>query len=629
MFLGSSVFSAGISIPHFEKYIDNTESNTHYDLVITGGTPGGIMAAIAASRMGKKCLILERTDHMGGLPANGLGATDISTRGATGGLFLEFIHRVKQYYIDHYGPDSPQVLDSSDGYHFEPSVAEKVFLEMIGNEKNIMVLLGYQFDPLPENVTIEADTITSIRVLNRKENTYESFTGKVFIDATYEGDLIAASGISYTVGREGFNVFKEPYAGRVYKYWNGPSAAGSTLLGDNSIQSFNYRLCLTDDPDNRIEVKKPASYSRNDYTSMIEDVKTGRHTGYSYTKLTAKQAELNKKRVENGKPPVVPGMPQGIWRIANLVKLPNGKNDANNQHLAFISTDLPEENWPWPTSAWNWRDRFAQRLKDYTVGLIWFAQNDPELPEWFREQTRPWGLAKDEYVDNDHFPRQVYVREGRRMKGRYFFTANDALPTSEGGRPPLHKSSITASHYSVDSHGVRKREAGRVHLDGYLSYTTQPYTVPYEVIVPEKITNLLSPVPVSGSHLGFSTLRMEPCWMALGQAAGIAASICIANILTVQQLPVNQLQEVLVQNGAVLIYFNDFPASDPDFPLIQYMGLKGVVTSWSVDPEEKISDETARKWAENAGLNIIPDYVPGDTSRRDFLKALYDQMKEL
>ncbi len=627
MFMGGTLLPPGLAASLSIKKTQGSPGESTYDVVIVGGTPAGIMAAVAVSRMGKRAVLLERTHHIGGLPANGLGATDISTRGATEGLFMEFITRVREHYVKAYGEGSPQVNDCSDGYHFEPAVAEKVFNQMIDEEKNITVLLNHQFDPLKDNVDIVNESIRSIRVLNRENSAHETFNGAVFIDATYEGDLIAAAGIPYLIGREGFDEYKEPYAGRVYKYWNGPKAEGSTLLADNAIQSFNYRLCLTNDPANRMVIRKPARYNHNEFTSLIEDVTTGRHTGHDITRLTEEQIQKNRERISRGLPPEVPGMPEGIWRLTNMVKIPNGKTDANNQHLAFISTDLPEENWPWPSSGWDWRDRYAQRLREYTLGLLWFAQNDPELPEWFKEETRKWGLAGDEYMDNDNFPRQVYVREGRRMQGKHFFTAHDALPETPEGRPPIHASSITASHYAIDSHAVRKREPGRVHLDGFLSYKTRPYTVPYGVMVPEKIKNLLAPVPVSGTHLGFSTLRMEPCWMAMGQAAGVASVISIETRNTVQDINPGTLQEKLLGQGAVLIYFEDAGPEDPDYALVQFMGLKGILTSWRADLDKMVEPSNAEAWAEKAGLSTMPHFLPGKTSNRDFLKAIYQQIK--
>lgn len=453
-----------------------------FDVVIVGGTPGGIMTAIAASREGKTALILERTDRIGGLPVNGLGATDIATRGATTGLFKEFVDGNLAYYIRTYGKDSKQVKDCSDGYHFEPRVAALTFDAMLTKEKDrVTVLTLRQFDAEPENVILKNDKITAIRIFNRQTKAMEKYTGKIFVDATYEGDLGAAAGVSFHTGREGKDQYNEPGAGRVYKYWDGGEGTGSTFQQDNAVQAYNYRLCLTNNPANRVLPKKPARYNREEYLSLIDDVYSGRHTGVEMMQVTAAMTEANKAHIRKGNPTQIPGDPWGIAKISNMVALPNEKTDANNQHLAFISTDLPEENWPWPTSSWDWRDQFAERLKNYTLGLLWFAQNDESLPENFKKACREWGFAKDEYADNSNFPRQVYVREGRRLQGKYFFTANDALPVSEGKRPPLQVTGITASHYALDSHAVRKREPGKIHLDGFLSYPSAVYSIPYGV----------------------------------------------------------------------------------------------------------------------------------------------------
>ena len=556
----------------------------NYDIVVVGGTPGGIMTAVAAAREGKSVAILERTSHIGGLPANGLGATDIATRNATTGLFREFTKRVNKYYINQYGENSPQAKDCSDGFHFEPSVAERVFAEMLEEHNDrIDVLTGRQFDAEPCNLVMSDESIQTIYILNRINGEREKYTARIFVDATYEGDLGAAAGVPFRVGREGKNEFGEPGAGRVYEYWKSLPSEGSTGEADNAVQAYNYRLCLTNVPENRISIARPDVYDRNEYVSLVEDVWTGRNTLKIMINVTDSMLDANRRHIASGNPTMLPGDSWGIRKISSMVTLPNGKADANNQHAAFISTDLPEENWPWPTSSWEWRDKFAERLRNYTLGLLWFVQNDSELPEHFREAAKEWGLAKDEYADNDNFPRQVYVREGRRFEGMYFFTAKDALPVSEGERPPIHPTSITASHYALDSHAARKRETGRAHLDGFISYPTMPYTVPYGVIVPKTIKNLLLPVPVSGSHIGFSTLRMEPCWMALGQAAGTAASLAIDSRRSVQNIDIQELQTRLIAQKATLVYFRDITPDDPCFPEAQRMALSGEKTGWNAD----------------------------------------------
>ncbi|MDE7436880.1 MAG: FAD-dependent oxidoreductase [Muribaculaceae bacterium] len=558
-----------------------------YDIVVLGGTPGGIMSAIEAARMGKSVVILERNDRIGGLPANGLGATDIATRGATTGLFSEFTNAVKQYYIDKYGKDSQQVKDCSDGFHFEPSVAEKVLTDMISPYDSLIdvkVMRQFNFSTGDISMTDDGKHINSVRLINRNNGDAEIYEGKVFIDATYEGDLGAAAKVPYRVGREAAWEFNEPGAGVVYEYWKSTPAEGSTGDPDNAVQAYNYRLTLTKDPKQRIPFPKPDNYNRDEYVSLIEDVWTGRHTWKAICDVTPEMIEANRKHLQNGgERSITPWDSWGIEKIVSINTVPNGKVDANNQHSAFISTDLPEENWPWPTSSWEWRDKFAKRLRDYTLGLLYFAANDPELPAQFRDAVNEWGLSATEYEDNDGFPRQVYVREGRRFEGEYFFTASDALPVAEGQRPPVHKNSITASHYALDSHAARKREEGRAHLDGFISYPTAVYTVPYGVIVTKEVDNLLLPVPVSGSHIGFSTLRMEPCWMALGQAAGAAASLAIDGETSVQNISVSDLQNRLLDEKATLIYYDNLTPDSKNWKEAQLRGLAGEVKGWKYE----------------------------------------------
>ncbi|RYG11303.1 MAG: FAD-dependent oxidoreductase, partial [Chitinophagaceae bacterium] len=454
-----------------------------YDVVVVGANPGGIMAAISAAKLGKTVLLLERTNHIGGLPANGLGATDIDTRGATTGLFLEFVQRIKAHYVNQYGAQSQQVKDSRDGYHFEPSVAEKVFLAMLGEQPKVTVLKMRQFDASPKNIVLQNGNVKSITVTNRETKKTEKFSGNIFVDGTYEGDLAAAAGAPFRVGREGRKEYNEIGAGVVYKFWDGPEVDSlTTHQADTAIQAYNYRVNLTKNAAQKVDFVKPSSYNRNEYVSLVDDVKLGRQQAIGPLK-------------------------SGIDMVVNSVGIPNGKVDANNQHAALISTDLPEENYYWPKANWAWRDQYAERLRSYTLGLLYFAAHDDALPQEFRTKVQQWGLAKDEYQDNQNFPRQVYVREGRRIVGLHVFTANDALPVSGGERPPVYAKSITAGHYSLDSHATRKRENGKPVLEGFLSYKTKPYTVPLEVIIPQKVNNLLCPVPVSGTHIGFSTLR--------------------------------------------------------------------------------------------------------------------------
>lgn len=582
---------------------NKSDFSRQYDVVIVGSTPGGIMAGIAVAQSKRRVVILERSLHIGGLPANGLGATDIATRGATEGLFTEFTRRIKQYYVDTYGENSPQVKDCSDGYHFEPSVAEQILLDMVGEHSDYLTILYQrQFDAEPSNAIKEGTALKQIKIKNRETNEIEIFSAQVFVDATYEGDVAAAAGAPYMLGREGKEEYDEPCAGKLYKRWRADEDPYySTGQGDNAIQSYNYRLTLTTDKSNMTTISKPETYNRTEYVSLIEDVLTGRNAG-----------------------PPDPMEFDGIGRITNMVNVPNHKVDANNQHAAFISTDLPEENWAWPTASWDWRDNFAKRLRDYILGLFYFAQNDKDLPQDFREKCNRWGLASNEYVDNDNFPRQVYVREGRRIRGEYLFTAHDSR-SKRGSRD--HMTSITASHYNLDSHAVLKREPNRPHLDGFFGIWSKPYNVPYGVMVPLKVDNLLTPVPASATHIGFSTLRMEPCWMALGQAAGTAICVALDTGTSVRNVDILEVQRRLVDDGAVLTYYEDVTPSHAQYKALQFFALRGFLgDSYVANLSEQVSGEDRNNWTAWAGADDMDDF---EGSRGELLQALYDRIRQL
>ncbi|MDA3963809.1 MAG: FAD-dependent oxidoreductase [Planctomycetota bacterium] len=567
------------------------------DLLVLAATPGGIMSAIAAAEDGLSVAIIERSQHIGGLPANGLGATDIATRGATRGLFTRFTERVLAHYRSHYGPDSKQVADASAGYHFEPSVAEQVFTELLAEHPAITVYCGYQFDADPARVEMQGRRPRTITITELATGAEHSFSAQVFIDASYEGDLAAACGAPFRLGREGYDDLHEDMAGPLYQSWRHPYQRVGTG-GDHRVQAYNYRLCLTSDPANRVTVTKPSAYNPAEYESLIGDL-----AKQSWTGITGPELHL-----------------EGIGRLTNMVVLPNSKTDANNQHLAFISTDLPEENQDWPTANWAWRDNFAQRLRSYICGLLYFAQNDERLPEDFRAACAQWGFAADEYQDNDHFPRQVYVREGRRIEGDHLFTAHDAKPIAEGLRPPVHSDSITASHYALDSHACRKREAGKPHLEGFLSTPCAAYTVPYGVMLPKAVEGLLTPVPASATHIGFSTLRMEPCWMALGEAAGVAAALSVHGGAAPRSIPVERIQARLLERGAVLVYIKDCDPADPRTPAIQRAALAGLIPDWEARLDEPAEAEQVRCWSAAAGR---PAPAHAGRSRGEVLAKLF------
>ena len=571
-----------------------------YDAVIVGGTPAGIMAGITVAKAGRRAVILERSARIGGLPANGLGATDIHTKGATGGLFLDFVGRIKQRYIDTYGADSQQAVDCADGYRFEPHVAETILNEMIADAGDgLEVRTLRQFNHEPSNAIKDGAALRQIKIIRRETGVEEIYRAQVFVDATYEGDLAAAARAPYMLGREGADEYGEPCAGKFYQRWDAPvDETYSTGQGDNAVQSYNYRLALTDNPTNMRRIEKPASYNRDEYVSLIDDVRLNRFAG-----------------------PPTPLEFDGIGAITNMVRVPNGKVDANNQHAAFISTDLPEENWPYPTASWEWRDRFARRLRDYILGLFYFAQNDPQLPADFRQRCNRWGLAADEFSDNGNFPRQIYVREGRRIRGEYLFTAHDAL-SKRGSRD--HMTSITASHYALDSHACLKREEGRPHTDGIFTYPTKPYSVPYGVIVPLEVENLLIPAPASGTHIGFSTLRMEPCWMALGEAAGVAVNVSLDEGRSVRKANVIKMQRRLLRAGAVLSYYKDADPGDDHYEALQFFALRGFLgAGYEAKLDAPVSDADRVNWTRWANT---PELATFTGTRGQLLDRIYSEV---
>lgn len=538
------------------------------DVLIVGATPCGISAAIAAARAGSNVILTDMSDHIGGMMTSGLGRTDIGPRNTVGGIFREFINNIHSYYVTTYGVDSQQVKDCSNGYFFEPSVSEKILNEMIKKEKKIKVY----FHRIPVKTMVYQNRLFAVD-FNKKADKTERINAGIVIDATYEGDIAAMAGVQYRVGRESRNEFSEPYGGVLYlDHLTRMVLSGSTGEGDKRVQAYNFRLCLTKDPDNRVIPGKPDNYNRKEYLQVLVSIKNGRI-----------------KRIDD---------------VLNIEKIPNGKSDTNNMPLSLISTDLPEENSEYPEADYQKRDKIIQRHKEYILGLIYFLQNDDDMPEKLRNECKEWGFAKDEFQDNNNFPRQIYVREARRIWGLYTFSANDAILSPGLQRTPIQSDSIACGGYNIDSHAVKKKEPGQdAELEGFfwLSGITQPYQIPYRIMIPQNIDGLIVPGAVSATHLGFGTLRMEPVWMAFGQAAGLAAHIAEKLFLKPRDIPVNRLQALLVENNQVLTTFNDIQGpnadvSDDAWHALQFYGTRGFFDSYDVNPLGSVTRGKAAQW---------------------------------
>lgn len=536
------------------------------EVLVYGATPGGIGAAIAAARRGRKSLLIEPSAFIGGMMTSGLGRTDIRSLDSSGQIFREFTARVVQHYAGTYGPESEQVRQCNRGLWFEPSVARKVLWEMLKSEANVTVRCSCEI----ESVRVEAGRLRAVRVRSVGGADAMVVEADVFIDATYEGDLAAMAGVPYVIGREARDEWNEEYAGKLYMDYH-PSKEvfpGSTGEGDDRVQAYNFRLCLTTDPGNRVPISKPAKYRRADYVSLIADVAAGRV--------------------------------QSIRDVLNILPVPNGKTDCNNHHYALCSTDLPEENGTYPEGDRQTRAAIVQRHRDYIQGLLWFLQNDAGLPDAFREEAGRWGYAADEFIETEHFPPQIYVREARRICGEYTFTENDARLAPGLERAPIHFDSIAVGDYQIDSHATRKREtAGRDRaLEGFLglAWLTEVYQIPYSVMVPQKIDGLLVPVAISATHMGFGTIRMEPCWMQLGFAAGLAADLSIAARIPVRHVPVDWLQDELLAAGQRITFFSDVAWESEARVAAEYFGTKGFFSSYQAELDKPLDVATASRW---------------------------------
>ncbi|MFE5318368.1 FAD-dependent oxidoreductase [Paenibacillus sp. NPDC056579] len=552
------------------------------DLFVYGGTPAGIGAAIAAARRGKQVLLVEPSAFIGGLMTSGLGETDIRSVDTSGSIFGEFLSRVYGHYVSEYGENSHQVEVCNRGLRFEPSVARKVMHQLLGNEPRIEVLCLREL----ASVQMEDNRIVRVETENLQSGERAVYEANQFIDATYEGDMAAMAGVPYRLGRESRDEWNEEFAGTLYcEYRTKEVLPGSTGYGDDLLQAYNFRLCMTDQADNRVPFFKPDNYDRSDYTSLLDDIAAGRLTSFG--------------------------------EIVKLSRIPNGKTDTNNHHNCSCSTDLPGENLGYPEGNREARERIVRRHREYIQGLLWFLQEDEALPDTIRAQARQWGYAADEFPESGHFPPQIYVREARRIVGRYVFTENDARLAPGMQRSPVHYDSIATGDYAIDSHATRKREPiGQDRsLEGFLGFgaLTEVYQIPYGVMVPEQVSNLLVPVAVSATHMGFGTIRMEPFWMQLGFAAGVASSMSQTSNVPIQRLCIDRLQDELIEASQLITFFRDVKADQEAHPALQYFGTKSFFTGYEAEPNAACTVADASIWLNMAralpggtGLPALP-----------------------
>ena len=528
-----------------------------YDLVIYGGTAAAVTAAVQAKQMGKTVIIVSPDTHLGGLSSGGLGFTDTGDKSVIGGLAREFYHRVYEHYQkpetwqwekrEQFG-NKGQGTVALDGENrtmwiFEPHLAERVFEELIAEYKIPVVRNEWiqRGNGRKTGVKKSGARIVSFKTLSGK-----SYAGRMFIDATYEGDLMAAAGVSYHVGRESKDQYGEQWNGvqtgllhhkhyfdpvseKISPYWIPGDPASGVLpristapLGeygaaDKKVQAYCFRMCLTDHEANRVPFPKPAGYDAKQYELLLRVFQAG-------------------------------------WRgtFNKFDRIPNRKTDTNN-HGPF-STDNIGYNYDYPEASYERRRAIIKEHEQYQKGWLWFIANDPLMPKDVQAEFSKWGLARDEFKDNGNWPHQIYVREARRMIGAYVMTENELL------KKRATPDSVGMGSYGMDSHNIQRYIIGSgkdayVQNEGDIGVSTNgPYQIAYGSLVPKKgqADNLFVPVAVSSSHIAYGSIRMEPVFMILGQSAATAAVLALDGKLAVQDVPYAKLRERLLQDKQVL-----------------------------------------------------------------------------
>ena len=529
-------------------------SPERFDVVVYGGNAAGVVAAVQAKRMGRSVVLLEPGRRLGGLTSGGLGNTDIGNKGAIGGLSRRFYERIAAHYarpeawvheareeyekrsaIGNQGHGRPDPVAERTGvatmWVFEPGVAEGT-LRAMAEEAGIVVRFGERLD-LAGGVSKEEGAIRSIRMESGR-----AYAGRAFVDATYEGDLMAKAGVSYHVGREANAVYGETLNGvqtrnatshqfkvRVDPYVvpgdprsgllpglhdGGPGEEGS---GDRRVQAYNFRMTLTDATKNRLPIPRPEGYD-------------------------ARRYELLRRYIQAGE-----------FDALNLNSpMPNRKTDVNN-HGAF-SSDHIGANYEYPDADHAARERIVRDHASYVGGLWYFLQNDERLPAAVREKASRWGLCRDEFADTGHWPHQLYVREARRMIGEVVMTEHHCRGAKRVEDP------VGLAAYGMDSHNVQRYvQDGAARNEGDVQVGVPgPYPVSFRAIVPKRAeaTNLLVPVALSASHIAYGSIRMEPVFMILAQSAATAASLALDGNGVVQDVPYPRLRERLLADGQVL-----------------------------------------------------------------------------
>lgn len=557
---GSVALAGGLMLPGYLAGCRNDNQNSEYDIVVYGATSAGIIAAVAAANRGRSVILVEPSNHLGGLTTGGLGQTDIGVEGeggAIGGLSFDFYKRIRRHYDNDaswtyetrsdYMNKSDRLQEGSQGmFGFEPRVAKMIYQEML-DEAGVPVVMGSRIILNGKGVEKNRDRITAIIT---GDGTV--FKGRIFIDATYEGDLMAMAGVTYTVGRESNEKYGENLNGvqkershnhvfnrNVDPYITPGNPSSGTLPGvhdgnpgmdgegDHRVQAYCYRMTLTDVPENQVPIEKPVGY---------EDI---RH------ELLFRNFEAGDLR-----------MP---WINSPM---PNRKTDINNR--VAVSTNNIGMNYDYPDGDYATREAILEDHRIYQQGHMWAMANHPRVPEEIRNEYKRWGLSADEFSDSGNWTPQIYVREARRMIGEYVMTEHDCR------RLRIATDSVGLGSYAMDSHNVQRyiTEEGFAQNEGNLEYSPKgPYAISYGSLTPrrEECSNLLvCGNGISASHIAFGSIRMEPVFMVLGQSSAIAADFALERDAIVQEIPYPELKKRLLADGQkVDVDLELYPPANP------------------------------------------------------------------
>jgi len=550
-----------------------------FDLVIVEATPGGIAMAVRAAREGLRVLLVNHNQHLGGILSSGLGVWDTQYEGKRSPIYDEVRQAFFDYYRRTYGEDSPQYRDAlpgKSGYtngRFEPRVAEKVLTDLVAREKGITVLKGFY----PVEVQRDGSLIKSIVFHELGGTKSVRVTAKIFADCTYEGDLLPLAKVRYRVGRESRAEFHEPHAGVIFMHPASkppsPEAAReaeqhgalnlrkfagfqeilpvSTGAADGAVQACNYRTMLCTDPNNRVPISKPANYDA----------------------YFLKSLEI----------------------FSGVESIPNGKFGWNRPQLVGQQTAFVEADWAA-------RQRIMDEHWEMTLGLLYFLQNDPTVPEIVRRAWLEYGLAKDEFADNGNRPYEMYVREARRITGRAIYAQHDAMLAPGLRRAPVHADSIAMTEWYMDSHSctTARVPGGLEEGKAMLHQETFPGQVPYRCLLPQGVDNLLVPVCLSATHVAWGTVRLEPVFMQTGESAGLAAALALKNKTTPTQLDADLLVRRLCELRSMVSFFNDVDVSSSEtwVPAVEYFGTKGFFHDYNARMAEPLKSATGKAWAD-------------------------------